>query len=258
MNKDWLEQKIREFVPEGVKLSLWCRQLPDGTAISYHDRLLPSASLIKLPIMSAAFRAREMGSLDFSSSCVVTDPVEGGSFYERGGDVVSVADLVFHMIVESDNTCANMLMERLGMAAVNAECQRLGLTRTVLRRRMMDFQAARQGKENMTTAADMGRFFTLLAQGRVVSIAADQAMRDILCQQEDNPILPAQLPHQLPVAHKTGELDGIYHDCGIIYGANGPIVLCLLASEVESEPELFYGLSYLTRALYDKLLSRYE
>ena len=122
---------------------------------------------------------------------------------------------------------------------------------------MMDFEAARQGKENMTTAGDMGRFFTLLAQGNVVNTTADQTMRDILCQQEDNPILPAQLPHQLPVAHKTGELDGIYHDCGIIYGAKGPIVLCLLASQVKSEPELFYGLSYLTRALYDNLVSGY-
>ena len=157
------------------------------------------------------------------------------------------------MIVESDNTCTNVLIDRLGMDAVNEEIRRLGMTHTILQRKMMDFIASRDGRENMTTVSDMGRFFSLLSRGHAVDAARDQRMLDILSHQEDNCILPAQLPHTVRVDHKTGELDGIYHDCGLIYAPSGPFILCLMADGVSDEPRLFYGLSYFTRAVYDEL-----
>ena len=184
----------------------------------------------------------------------IYDAVEGGSFYHLpAGTEVTVRELIRHMIVESDNTCANMLIDMVGMDAVNATMQELGLSHTVLRRKMMDFAAASQGRENMTTASDMGRLFELLFNGQCVDGAYDMEMLEILKGQEDNCILPAQLPNMIPVAHKTGELDGIYHDCGIIYDKKNPFVLCILAEGIENEAQGIYDLSYLTRAVYDSI-----
>ncbi len=253
MNSTWLAEHVPAFVTVPTQLSLYCRRLSDSEPWLYQDRIMPSASLIKLPIMSALFRQEKEGALTLEERCTVTESVEGGSFYGRDGAVVALQELVFHMIVESDNTCANLLIERLGLDTIQAEIDRLGLVHTKICRKMMDFEAAAAGRENLTCAADMGCFFSLLANGQCVDPRRDKAMRDILSRQEDNCILPAQLPHTVRVDHKTGELDGIYHDCGLIYAPGGPFILCLLARHVANEPKLFYELSYFTRALYDEL-----
>ena len=253
MNSQWIEEHLTPYLPAGTDLSVYCRPLDREEPVVYHERVLPSASLIKLPVMSAFFRKEKEGAVSFSENLRITSPVEGGSYYKRGGAMATISELIFHMIVESDNTCTNVLIDRLGMEAVNEEIRCLGLTHTVMQRKMMDFIASRDGRENMTTVSDMGRFFSLLSEGRAVDAVRDQRMLDILSQQEDNCILPAQLPHTVRVDHKTGELDGISHDCGLIYAPSGPFIFCLMADGVSDEPRLFYGLSYFTRAVYDEL-----
>lgn len=257
MNRQWIEEHLTPYLPSGTDLSIYCRPLQSKDAVVYHERVLPSASLIKLPIMSTLFRKEKEGTLSFNENLTITSPVEGGSFYKRGGTMAAISELIFHMIVESDNTCTNVLIDRLGMEAVNDEIQRLGLTHTVLRRKMMDVIASSDGRENMTCVSDMGRFFSLLAEGKAVDPKRDAQMLTILSQQEDNCILPAQLPHTVRVDHKTGELDGLYHDCGLIYAPTGPFILCLMADGVADEPQLFYGLSYFTRAVYDELAGKH-
>lgn len=159
MNSQWIEEHLTPYLPAGTDLSIYCRPLEQGTPVVYHERVLPSASLIKLPIMSTLFRKEKEGTVSFSEKLRITSPVEGGSYYKRGGTLATISELIFHMIVESDNTCTNVLIDRLGMDAVNEEIRRLGMTHTILQRKMMDFIASRDGRENMTTVSDMGRFF---------------------------------------------------------------------------------------------------
>lgn len=253
---DWLEATIEEKVQKPVRCSAYCCILDDdeGAEYVYDNHVLPAASLIKIPIMVEVFRQRREGKLNCSHPLTIQNPVEGGSFYELPPDTkVTIRDLLRHMIVESDNTCANMLMDMVGMDAVNKTIQDLGLTQTILRRKMMDFDSAAKGQENMTSAQDMGRLFTLLFEGKCVDAAYDMEMLELLKAQEDNCIIPAQLPHLLPVAHKTGELEGIYHDCGIVYGRRNPVVICLLSEGNCNEPQAIYDLSYAARAIYDRL-----
>ena len=126
MNSTWLAEHVPAFVTVPTQLSLYCRRLSDSEPWLYQDRIMPSASLIKLPIMSALFRQEKEGALTLEERCTVTESVEGGSFYGRDGAVVALQELVFHMIVESDNTCANLLIERLGLDTIQAEIDRLG------------------------------------------------------------------------------------------------------------------------------------
>ena len=252
---DWLGELIQKKLPPHLRCSAYCCILTDEDDLAeyvHDDHVLPAASLIKIPIMIEVFRRRRELHLNCAHAIPIYDAVEGGSFYDRpAGSAATVRELIRHMIVESDNTCANMLMDMVGLDAVNETMASLGLTQTVLRRKMMDFDAARRGEENVTTVRDMGRLFRLLYDGACVDAAYDMEMLDILKNQEDNCILPAQLPHPIAVAHKTGELDGIYHDCGIIYGRPSPMVLCLLTEGITDEPQAIYDLSYLARAIYD-------
>ena len=254
ISEPWLTEKLGERVRGSVHVSLYVRPLDEARPFIYDERVMPSASLIKVPIMAEAFRQEKEGRIRFEDMLLVYDPVEGGSFYGGPPDSkVSLYDLIFHMIVESDNTCANMLMDILGADRINEGFLRWGMDHTILRRKMMDFAAARAGRENMTTVSDMGRFFTLLADGRCVDEERSQAMLAILSQQEDNAILPAQIPHSVRVDHKTGELEGIYHDCGIVYSPRRVYICCMMADGITDEPRTVYDLSYLARDIYDRL-----
>lgn len=254
LSAEQLETYIKMHWRDSAAVSVYCRSLDDDGGVVYRDRVMPSASLIKVPIMACAFRQEKAGRLSFDETYPVYGCVEGGSFYGvPEGTEVSLYTLVLHMIVESDNTCTNMLIDLLGFNAVNEEIQRQGMVHTLLRRKMMDFEAARQGKENVTSPFDMGRLFLRLASGTCVDAQRDHAMRSILAQQEDNCILPAQIPHVVTVEHKTGELDGIYHDCGIVWKQGRPYVCCLMADGIAHEAQAIYDMSYMARFIYDEI-----
>lgn len=253
LERAWQAYLKRHPLGSSMHCAVYVRSLQsDQKELSWQGRRMPSASLIKVPVMAEAFRQEKEGLISLRDHIKVYDAVEGGSFYYLPAHTeVTVADLVQHMIVESDNTCANMLIDLLGMEHINEEIQHLGLTETVLQRKMMDFAAAAAGKENMTTPADMGRLFQLLHDGACIDEQRDAAMLDILRWQEDNCVIPAQLPGPVPVAHKTGELDHIYHDCGIVYAPFGAFILCLMANHIDDEAQAIYDMSYLARAIYD-------
>lgn len=254
LHTNWLRQQKEKRLQQPLNLSVFCQPLGDTEALTDNERCMPSASLIKIPIMIQAFRQAGSGRISFDTVLPLHQPVDGGSFGEKPeGTPVTVRELVQHMIVESDNTCTNMLIDLLGMEAINEEIARQGMTQTILQRKMMDFDAAKAGRENKTTPSDMGHVLLRLAQGTCLGEKEDAAMRQILSQQEDNCILPAQIPHTVRVDHKTGELDGLYHDCGIIWKENAPYVCCLMADGIADEAQALSDLSYLARDIYDKM-----
>ena len=119
--------------------------------------------------MACVFRKEKEGQLSFDATYPVYGSVEAVRFTPcRRVRKYLFRTLVFHMIVESDNTCTNMLIDLLGFDAVNEEIQRQGMEHTQLRRKMMDFEAARQGKENVTSPGDMGRVVSAPGLGTCV------------------------------------------------------------------------------------------
>jgi beta-lactamase class A len=86
---------------------------------------------------------------------------------------------------------------------------------------------------NVTTAADMATLFHLLLAGQVVSPEASHEMLDLLAEQQINDRLPAYLPDGAVVAHKTGNLDGLVHDAGVVYTPAGPVIIAVLTEDVD-------------------------
>ena len=147
----------------------------------------------------------------------------------RDGTDVPLSVLLEYMITESNNSATNVLIDLLGMEKVNAFSRRIGLQDTVLRRHMLDYEAARRGNENHTSAGDMLRLYTMLYRGEGLTPFMCETALPILLRQKDKELLMFADPARR-AAHKTGGLSDIAHDAGILYGENRTLVFAVLAT----------------------------
>lgn len=201
------------------------------------DMPLMAASVIKLTIMVEAFRQKETGLVDFAQPVTIQPqdklPSCGALTYLHDGVTVTVGDLVTLMIILSDNTATNLLIDMLGMKNINRTIDTYGWTNTRLNRKLFQPELAKQGIENYVSAQDMGKLLEGLLAGDIVSSEASRDMLSILRNQRLNGKLPFYLHSRgIPCAHKTGEDDGITHDVGIIFTGK-PWVLCFLSNETD-------------------------
>ena len=146
---------------------------------------------------------------------------------------VQVGDLVTLMIILSDNTATNLLIDMLGVANVNDMIASMGLHGTILNRKLFMPELARLGVKNYIAAGDLGRVMQLLLDGQVVSAEASAEMLRILGNQRLNGKMPFFLHSEgIKCAHKTGEDDGITHDVGVIYG-KAPVIFCFVSERTD-------------------------
>lgn len=199
-------------------------------AYIYNSKPMRSASMIKVFIYGFAMQQVKEGTISLTEPFVLSEKdMVGGAGVLTGyevGTVLSFQELLELMIIESDNTATNIVMDRLGMDKINEYISYNGYKDTILQRKMMDFQAVEQGYENYTSVADLGLFYTRLYDNQCVDKDYDAMMIDILKQQQDTEALPTAFPYDV-VAHKTGELIGVYNDGGIVYGKENRIIVVL-------------------------------
>jgi beta-lactamase class A len=211
------------------------------------DREFPAASLFKLPVMYEVFRQRDAGRLDLAERLVLTPhyaQLDLGTLDLPIGSAVSIQTALERMIAISDNATANLLADRVGWLSLNATARDLGLDETHL------------GSDRLSTSPrDMLRLLELIARGDEPSAPSAAAMVDLLLAQRVNDRLPAHLPPGTRVAHKTGNLDGIVHDVGIVYAPGAPFVIALLAEDAWDYGPVAEAQAALTRAVYDHLLT---
>lgn len=204
------------------------------TATVDADRPFIAASMIKLAVMAEAFRRFESG-LDRYEKHVLCDlekyPSCGVLSYMQVGIALPLIDLVTLMIIVSDNTATNILIDRLGIDAINETCARIGLKKTRLNRRLFDAEQAKKGIQNYVSARDIGLFFEKIYRGELISESASAEMLSILKNQRLNGKMPFYLS-EYSIAHKTGEDSGISHDGGIIF-AEQPRILCFLSGGID-------------------------
>ena len=193
-----------------------------------------AASVIKLTVMVEAFRQREAGILRFDQTVTIRRedklPSCGALTYMHDGLQVTVEDLVTLMIILSDNTATNLLIDLLGQEAINQTINTMGLTETRLSRKLFMPELARQGIENYVSARDMCRLLEQLLLGKLISPDASREMLNILKNQRLNGKMPFYLhDRHIPIAHKTGEDDGITNDVGVIF-KDEPVIFCFLSN----------------------------
>ena len=242
------------------KVSVAIKNFRSGETIMVDEtRVFPSASTIKLVILSELMREVEEGV------CALGDRIILKAGAKVGGDGIlkeldpdrdfSLRELATLMIVMSDNTATNMLIDLIGMEAVNRRATELGLSATRLQRKMMDTVARKAGRENLTCAADMLRVLEATYRGGNVSKEASGFMLDMLKRQQATGRLDLYLPIEdegIVIAHKTGDLDRLEHDVGIVYLPSCEYAICVLTCESRTNKDGREAIGEISRAAYEE------
>lgn len=207
------------------------------------NELFPSASVIKLAILATVYRAYDEGTAK-PGDLVRTRAADliGGSDVLVGspaGRAWSIDALVKAMIRLSDNSASNTLITAFGMGSVNATMREAGMTSSRLARHFADVVPAWHRSENVITPADTATLLYAIERGMresVPTIASPQscrAMIEILLGNEDKSKIVRGLPRDTPCAHKTGEIDGVRNDAGVVdpFG-DAPYVLVVLTRDL--------------------------
>lgn len=223
-NQASLEAEVRAVLaPLPGRVAVAARHLRTGQAVAIDDaRRFPAASVIKIPILVALTREAALGrlSLDATVELDAADPaIRDG---EDGSGLLrhllprhrwSLGELALLMQMVSDNVATNALIDAIGgFEPVNAMIRDLGLTDSVLDARIQDFDLLQS--RNQVTARDMLRLLEALHEGRVAG--AGETLR-IMERQVYNGTLSLHLPRDAEVRHKTGGLEGVVNDVGLVY-----------------------------------------
>jgi beta-lactamase class A len=214
------------------------------------DRTWPAASLFKLPILVEVLAEGDAGRLDPEQRQEIRpeDWTDGsGVLQARVGDRVSVRELTRLMIQESDNIAALVLLDAVGVSAVNATAQRLGLNAT----RLVDHRAGQAG-EHTTSAADMARLLLLLAAGHAVNAHVSEEALRLLELKQTFSWLGGDLPFWVKIAHKWGDLPDARNDAGLVFTPRGSYVAVVLTQDALPEDSAFL-IGRASRAAYDYL-----
>jgi len=210
------------------------------------DSPMPTASLIKLPIMIAAYDAAAKGklSLDDPVELKQEDKVPGSGIltsHFSPGAKFSLRDAIRLMIVYSDNTATNLVLDKLGLAATNELMASLGCPETrvnskVFRRdTSIALERSRQFGLGSTTASEMITLVEMLYRGKLVGEDATKEMLSHLFACDDKQKVPRLLPAGTRVAHKTGAVNASRTDAGIMETPSGPIAFCILTNNNQDQ-----------------------
>jgi beta-lactamase class A len=234
------------------------------------DRWFHAASTIKIPVLLGVFGAIAEDRMALNSrvhvrnrfrSVVDSEPfrVESGrdansEVHDALGQTMKVEDLARHMIVTSSNLATNLLLEAVGLERIQQTLQSLEIRGVELLRGVEDEKAWEKGINNRVTATGLLNVCRLITEERAFGKELSRQMLDILHAQEFNSGIPAGLPKDARVAHKTGEISTVAHDAGIVYLPDRePYVLVVLTEWEASAGGRHDTIAGISRAVYEYL-----
>ena len=236
-----LETKIQEIDAklDGV-MGVAIEDLTTGDHFFLHeDEVFAQASSIKITVLADLYLQAQQGKLKLtdlytlqSSDLVPDSDIMNG--LTPGVSRITLRDLATMMVAVSDNSATNVLIGRVGMPNVNALLDSLGLIHTRLRRKMMDLQAAKEGRENISTPHEMMTLLDAIYHGKVLNKEATEDFFKVLSTNKDSWI-PRDLPADLKVANKPGALEAVRNDSGIVFVEGRPYVICVMTAFLRNE-----------------------
>ena len=213
------------------------------------DEVFESASLYKVFLMAAVFTAINEGKFDLDTQIGAKlshlDKILGGRDF--GYEDFDADETIGHTIREalariaafSDNYAAILLAEKVGWDSIQLIADSVGATNTTI-------------KNPITTSAeDVGILFEKLYKGEVVSLESSEQVLDLLSKSQMNNRIPAKLPKEVKVAHKTGELAGVRNDAGIVFLDGNPYVIVMMSKNLRGEDEGVENLAEISKIVYE-------
>lgn len=238
------------------------------------DVMMHPASTMKVPVMMEVFRQAAAGAFSLEDQIPITNSfksiVDGSEFalsvvddsettlYARIGEMGTIRELNRLMIVRSSNLAANILMELVGTARVDAIIKELGIPDVNVIRLIEDNKAYRLNMNNTFSARGTTYMMRLIAEGKVVSKEASDEMIQVMLGQEFNESIPALLPADAKVAHKTGWTGKHFHDTGIVFPPNRKpyaISLFTYGFPENDESQAHNCMAEISRLIYSELVN---
>jgi beta-lactamase class A len=245
---DELAARLRPLIDAHKgEVAIAVKHLKTGeTFLHRADEPMPTASLIKFPVMIEVYQQAHDGQLKLTDPVTLTntDKVPGSGIlttHFSEGATFPLVDAVRLMIAFSDNTATNLVLDKIGLSATAARMESFGCPNTKLHSKVFKRETSvfpeRSEKFGLgsTTASEMIRLLELLHDGKLVSEDASKAMLDHLKKCEDKDKFSRFLPAGTVIAHKTGSVSDARTDAGIIFSASGPITLCVLTARNEDK-----------------------
>ena len=241
---DSLEARLMPLIEAHQgKVAVAVKNLKTGETFNYHaDDPMTTASLIKFPIMVETYRQAAEKQVDLDAPVTLTkaDKVPGSGILTEhfsDGATFPLRDAVHLMIVYSDNTATNLVLDKIGIGATAATMEKMGYPNTkahskVYRRdTTINLERSKRFGLGSTTAGEMVRLCEALQKGELVSPEASAAMRKHLEACDDNDKFPRFLPPGTKIAFKTGSVDASKTAAGIIETPGGPVAVCVMTEE---------------------------
>ena len=218
-------------------VGIYIKDLSSDKVWEYNpDRLFPSASLIKVPIMVAICEKIKRSELSLDTQITLTrhDRIGGSGTlkWAREGTTLSVMEIVYRMITESDNTATRMLLDYAGIGYFQQAFRGLGLVYTKIYPEGLSLTSGRVARENYTTAREMSGLMERIYKGEMVDRNLSEFMLDVLKHNKSRSRLRKGLPLGWEIGHKTGLLRKSCHDVGVVFSPRGDYVIAVLTSDV--------------------------
>jgi beta-lactamase class A len=231
----WLQQRLvslRSGEYASLKPGMFFMDVETGNYATVNgDKVYPTASIIKLPILIALFQEVDAGNIRLNETLTMTrDVIVGGSGEIQDlppGSKFSLLDTVTKMIVISDNTATNMIIKRMGgIQVLNARFRSWGLQKTAMRNMLPDLKGT-----NTTTARELVSLLAMLDKQQLLSSRSQAQVLDILQRVHNRTLLPVGLGRGATIAHKTGDIGFLLGDAGIIQMPTGKRYLAAVLVE---------------------------
>jgi beta-lactamase class A len=229
--------------------------LSSGKQFLLHaDEIFPQASSIKIAVLAELYRQAQTGKLKLTdlytvqaSDLVPDSDIMGG--LTPGVTRITLRDLATMMVAVSDNSATNVLIDHVGMENVNTLMDSLRLSHTRLRRKMMDLKAAGEGRENISTPAEMMTLLEDIFQGKVLNQEMTADFFKVLSTHKES-FIPRDLPEGVKIANKPGELEGVRNDSGVVFVEKHPYVICVMTTYLRHERDGEEAITKISAAAY--------
>jgi beta-lactamase class A len=209
----------------------------DGGTLLEHDadRALPAASVVKVPLVMTLYADAADGRIDLGERVPTGEHVLGSGVLRdlRDVDTMSLRDLAALMMVLSDNTATNRVIERVTLDRVAERLSEWGIETTALRRRMYDFDASKRGLENVATARELASLLERLVAGECRDRATSDSVLGLMERCADDGKLRRFLGANVKVPSKSGTLDASRNDVAVLRGPVRTVVVAAFTSEVK-------------------------
>ena len=251
-----LKAKLQKLVaPYGQRVGLCFIDLKTGLELEINGRdAFPAASVAKVPVMIAAFHLAEIGQTDLNNKIKFEDKYKlGGSGvlqWMKAGNEYTLWNLVRLMIVLSDNTATKMVVDHLGLEAINNYLLEIGIIQTkIVDDTMLNEPPA--PNINHTTPEDMARIMVMIKQSIIFRKDSSKEMIGFMKNQRYHWGIWRGIGPGAYVADKTGVVGGVLNDAGIVYSPYGQYVLSIFTKTFQHNHEARLIINNASKIIYD-------